>query len=342
MQSAAVRILKHLQSAETIQTAKDANVVVFDKTGTLTTGVLAVAKSWVADDVAMPRLLALVAGSRHPVSQAVFSHLSAMSTGVTAATVTDIVSIPGQGLECKINGNLIRGGNATWLSVTEHIQVKNLISHALTVFAVTVDGALVAAFGLSDTVRPDAQMTVDIIKNRGGAVYIVSGDAQPVVDALAKTLGIPAQQAFGGCLPQDKLARVKQLQKEHSSDGGKKCTLMFVGDGTNDALALAQADVGVSFTTGTSVAASAAGILLLTPSLASAFRTIFAISAGATRRIWVNFIWSFVYNLLAVLGAAGAFVNWSIKPEYAGLGEVVSVLPVVLIAWSMWMLKGRA
>ncbi|KAH7105982.1 heavy metal translocatin [Auriculariales sp. MPI-PUGE-AT-0066] len=325
------------KSAEAIQSARTSKAIIFDKTKTLTLGVLSVAEGWLQDDSVVSVLLALVSGSHHPVSQAVHGHLFTKYPEITPAKVADISSLPGQGLECMINGAAVRGGNPRWLGLETNPHISEMLNKAFTIFAVSIDGTLVAAFGLIDTPRVDAQATIDFLTARKVEVYIVSGDAQPVVDALAKDLGIPAKQAFGGCLPQDKLARVKELQR--APDTGKKRNVIFVGDGTNDALALAQADVGVSFSTGTSVAASAAGILLLTPSLATAFKTIFSISTGATRRIWINFGWAFVYNLLAVLGAAGAFVHWSIPPEYAGLGEMVSVVPVVLVAWSIWLLK---
>ncbi|KZV93124.1 heavy metal translocatin [Exidia glandulosa HHB12029] len=324
------------KSAEAVQYAKDTQVAVFDKTGTLTTGVLSVADSHIQNEDAIPIILGLVSGSRHPVSQAIFNHLSMRYPGVQPTKLSDIISLPGQGLECLFNAISIRGGNATWLNMTAHPDIESLQAKALTIFAVTIESNLVAAFGLSDTLRLDAHSTVEMLGRRGIDVYIVSGDSQRVVDALAAQIHIPAERAFGGCLPQDKLARVRALQR---TENGEMRRVMFVGDGTNDALALAQSDLGVSFSSGTSVAASAASVLLLNPSLCAELDAILTLSLGASRRIYINFAWSFVYNLLAVLAAAGAFVKIRIAPEYAGLGEIVSVLPVVIIAWSIRIFK---
>ncbi|EJD43748.1 heavy metal translocatin [Auricularia subglabra TFB-10046 SS5] len=321
------------KSAEAVQTARNANIVVFDKTGTLTTGVLAVSEAHLVDERYIPFILGLVAGSSHPVSQAIFTELSARFPSVPVKQFSNTTSLPGQGLECNDDGSNIRGGNPTWLGLADHAEIQRLQDAALTIFAVTVNNSFVAAFGLADSLRNDAHDAVQMLEKRGIEVFIVSGDSQPVVNALAAKLDIPASRAFGGCLPQDKLTRVRDLQ----ADGQK--TIMFIGDGTNDALALAQADVGISFSTGTSVAASAASVLLLNPSLQSALSAILVLSRGAAQRIYLNFIWAFVYNTFAVLGAAGALVKVHIAPEYAGLGEMVSVVPVVLVAWSIWLLR---
>ena len=111
---------------------------------------------------------------------------------------------------------------------------------------------------------------------------------------------------------------------------------MFVGDGTNDIVALTQADTGVSVSSGTDVAISAADVIMLNPTnIHKSVETIFRVSESTFRRIVWNFAWSFAYNLFAFLLAAGAFVKFTIRPEYAGLGEMVSIVPVILVAWTM-------
>ncbi|KAI0310985.1 heavy metal translocatin [Amylostereum chailletii] len=180
---------------------------------------------------------------------------------------------------------------------------------------------------------------------RGGNPTWLGLEAHPVVSKMQGA----ALTMFTVTSNASLLEHVRALQgssTNKTNKTNKKTKVMFIGDGTNDSLALAQADVGVSLGSGTDIALSAADIVVLTSSsaaasvdLARALRTLFAISRGAVRRIGLNFAWSFVYNAVAVLLAAGAFVKVRIAPEYAGLGEMVSVVPVVAIAWSMWLLR---
>lgn len=251
----------------------------------------------------------------------------------------DAKSIPGRGIEARLSGRLVRGGSPAWLDLMNHSVVVELQSQAMSMFAVVCEAELVAVFGLRDTVRPSARAAMKLLADCGISAYIVSGDAQPVVSAVAAQLGISPDHAIGGCLPETKLERVRALQ----GTGASAKRVLFVGDGTNDSLALAQADVGLSLGSGTDIALSAADIVVLDPEhtvdLARAMRAVLGISRGAVRRIALNFVWAFVYNAVAVLFATGAFVDVRLPPQYAGLGEMVSVLPVVVVAWSMWLVR---
>jgi P-type E1-E2 ATPase len=162
---------------------------------------------------------------------------------------------------------------------------------------------------------------------------MISGDAQGAVDDIAHTLGIPRRNTKARCKPDGKKHYVSDLQ-----DLGR--VVMFVGDGTNDSIALKQANVGVHInqSSSTDVAKSAADIVLMTNRLYDIL-ILLDISRAAYRRIILNFIWSGVYNVFAVALAAGVFTclleEARIDPQFAGLGELVSVLPVVLIAFQM-------
>lgn len=318
-----------------MQYAKDISIAVFDKTGTLTTGELNVEKTYVARDDARAITLALASGSHHPVARSVANFLQ----GAPSVNLTDVVSIPGHGIEARLSGRIVRGGSSAWLNLTSHPVIEDMQSQAMTIFAVVCDAELIAAFGLRDTVRPSAVVAIKHLVDRGIDTYIVSGDTQPVVSALALELGISPEHAIGGCLPETKLERVRSLQ----STGRGARRVLFVGDGTNDSLALAQADVGLSLGSGTDIALSAADVVVFDPErtvdLARAMRAVLGISRGAVQRIALNFVWAFVYNGVAVMFAGGAFVDVTLPPQYAGLGEMVSVLPVVLVAWSMWLVR---
>ena len=305
----------------------------FDKTGTLTLGHMGVAEAYIMHEDAIGTILALVSQDSHPVAHAVTKYLLATYPNISAVSSTgQVQSFPGKGLEMTANNVLVRGGNPNWLGLQTDPHYSLMMQKALTMFAVTIDSKVVAFFGLADSSRSSAAAAVEILGNQGVQVHIVSGDARPVVGALAKQLGIPNERAVGGCLPAEKVAYIRALQ----ATGAR---VMFIGDGTNDTPALAAADVSVAMSSGTDIARSAADVVFLAPDLARALSALFRLSRGAAFRIYLNFVWAVIYNLSAVLFAAGAFVKVRIAPEYAALGEMVSVVPVVLVAWSMWLLK---
>jgi P-type E1-E2 ATPase len=306
---------------------------VFDKTGTLTLGQMGVVEAHITREEAVDTILALVSQDLHPVAQAVAKYLRTTYPDISPVTLPgQVQSIHGRGLEMRVDDVQIRGGSPSWLGLKTEPLYSLLTLKAMTMFAVTIDTEMVAFFGLADSPRPSAEAAVEALQRQGIQVYIVSGDTQPVVCALGKQLGIPEERAIGGCLPEEKVAQIRELQAagEH---------VMFVGDGTNDTLALATADIGVAMGSGTDVARSAAEVVFIAPDLARAMASLFRLSRGAVRRVYFNFAWAVIYNLFAVLLAAGAFIKVRIAPEYAALGEMVSVMPVMLVAWSMWYLK---
>ena len=226
------------------------------------------------------------------------------------------------------------------MNLGEHPSVHELRGKSRTIFAVTLDGEPVAIFGLIDRLRPGAEELVQWLTKREVDVYVLSGDEPSVVESVAVQLGIHADNAIGGCTPKSKADFVRSVQESVPSGAtGRskgKTHVMFIGDGTNDIVALTQADTGVSVSSGTDVAISAADVILLNPAnIHKSVETIFKVSESSFRRIVWNFMWSFVYNLFAILLSAGAFVKFSIQPQYAGLGEMVSITPVILVAWTM-------
>ncbi|KAF8270445.1 hypothetical protein EI94DRAFT_769256 [Lactarius quietus] len=303
------------KTAIAAQYAKDTTIAVFDKTGTLTLGQMAVVDLHIMRQDAMGKILALVSESSHPVAQSIAKYLRSTYPHCDAPSLDKVQSILGKGLEVTtLDGVLIRGGSPSWLGLQADPLYSIMMAKALTMFAVTFDGELVAFFGLADLPRPSARAAVEVLQSQGIQVHIVSGDAAPVVRALAEQLDIPLERAHGECLPEVKVAHVRELQ----AAGGR---VLFIGDGTNDTPALAAADVSVAMGGGTDVARDAADIVFLAPDLARALSVLLRLSHGAVQRVYANFIWSFVYNLFAVLLAAGAFVKVRIAPEYAGLAR---------------------
>lgn len=323
------------KSATGIEVAYKTTDVVFDKTGTLTQGELKVLhEEYLVDDTqtARTQLFGLVNNIKHPVSIAVATHLKA--AGVSATEMQDAKSLAGRGVEGTLLGRQLRAGNSRWLGYSSHPRVNAILAQGLTAFCFTVDGMLVALYGLEDSIRPEAQATVSRLHDAGITVHVLSGDEDQAVRDLTTRLKIPDTYVRSRCSPAGKQAYIQALLEPRASKARRKAkepVVVFVGDGTNDAVALAQATIGVHISIGTDVAKSAADVVLLRPSL-SGILTMNAISRKAIHRIVFNFVWSFVYNLFAVLLGAGAFVHARIPPEFAGLGELVSVLPVIGIA----------
>jgi heavy metal translocating P-type ATPase len=321
------------KSADAIEVAHKTSHVVFDKTGTLTRGKLSVVGNECVDEDKLPLLLGLVENSRHPVSVAVAAHLK--DSGIITLSVPEPKSLTGKGVETTMGGQKLRAGNSRWLNLLDHELIQPMLVRGCTVFCFTIDNELKAVYGLEDEIRPDALETVETLQKRGVSVHVVSGDDDEAVRTLASKLGIPSDNVRSRSSPADKKDYVQTLLG--TAKDRKKPVVVFCGDGTNDAVALAQATIGVHMNEGTDVAQSAADVVLMRPSLAGIL-TMMNASSKSVNRIKFNFGWSFVYNTFAVLLAAGAFVNARIPPEFAGLGELVSVLPViaaaVLLRWS--------
>ncbi|KAL7823514.1 heavy metal translocatin [Trichoderma gracile] len=337
------------KSAESLEVAYKTSHVVFDKTGTITEGKLTVAQEWYADDSETTStkslLLGLVESIKHPVSAAMALHLK--DQGVSPASVSNAKALTGKGVEGVADGSgtALRAGNSRWLCLEIHPMAQSMLSHGYTVLGFTVGGSIAAIFGLQDSIRPDAASTVQTLLDRGISVHILSGDDNGAVRSIAAQLRIAEANVRSRCTPADKQAYIQALLQRPTdpdqpakADKSTQPVVIFCGDGTNDAVALAQASIGIHMNEqGTEVAQSAADVVLMRPSLAGVL-TVIAASKKSMRRITFNFGWSFVYNLFAVLLAAGAFVDARIPPEYAGLGELVSVLPVIaaatLLRWS--------
>lgn len=351
-----------IKSAQCTEMARKVTDVVFDKTGTITEAELDIMETeypsipTITDAEAAGIARALAAGNKHPVSVAVAKHLEQH----TAATVDDVHVVPGSGIEAKHKGLRLRAGNPEWTETASNPTVARLQQQGMSIFVVALDGMPIAIYGLRTRVRPDAVAVVANLQRRGIAVHLVSGDQRRAVEAVAAQVGIPACNVASQNTPAQKRDYVASLMTAAPSSSSsspsqkqKKRVVMFVGDGTNDAVAVAQADVGVQLAaaaaaaggSGASVAAAAgsevtrgaADVVLLSGLGGVPF--LLDVSRSASRRMKFNFAWSAVYNVVAILLAAGAFVNVRIPPAYAGLGEIVSVLPVIVAAATMFAAK---
>lgn len=322
------------KSADAIEISYKASHVVFDKTGTLTQGILVVTEEkFVSASESASALLGLTEHSKHPISLAVSKHLR--DRGVAAMAIPQAKSLTGKGLEAEHDGKILQAGNARWLGLSDHAAVRATLDQGQTAFCFVANKQLISVFSLEDAIRPGAKQVIECLKRDNVQVHVLSGDDEEPVQRIAAELGIEVQNTQSRRSPLDKQTYIKSLQEVGPS--GKQPVVVFCGDGTNDAVALAQATVGIHMNEGNEVAQSAADVVLMRPDLTGVL-TALKLSKVSTRRIYFNFAWCVVYNTFAVLLAAGAFVHGRLPPQFAGLGELVSVLPVigaaVLLRWA--------
>ncbi|OBS26041.1 hypothetical protein FPOA_06571 [Fusarium poae] len=324
-----------IKSADITEGARKTTDVVFDKTGTITEAELVVNERVnlngdLSDNLALAK--ALVSGGKHPVSAAVDSYLELHSVK-GMAEVLNVHVVPGAGVEAEYLDSTVRAGNARWTQVNQLEDVIRLQHNGLTTLVVTRDGVPLIVFGLSAQVRPEAVRVITELKSRNINVHLVSGDQIKAVQTVAASVGIPADNVVGERTPPEKRDYVAALM-----DQGKR--VLFCGDGTNDAIAIAQADFGVQMgggLTSSDVTQNAAGVVLLNGLEGIPF--LLDISKVSFQRMYFNFVWSAVYNVLAITMASGAWVEFRIPPRYAGLGEMVSVVPVILAANTMFFAR---
>ena len=331
------------KSSDALAGARNTSHVVFDKTGTLTQGKLVVVEEiYRGEDHkrAASMTQQLTSSSKHPVSQALSTHLESHSNG--SEKVLSISSAIGKGMHGTLDGQRVQGGNPFYVDAAEDPDVQRLLSQGLTVFCLRHGSALLAIYGLRDALRTDTAKVVSVLQARNILVSIVSGDSITAVEQLAMELGIPLAHVRGQCTPEDKARYVSSLSAAPCGRKGKASITrsIFCGDGSNDAVALAQANIGIHMAGGTEVAKSAADVVLTQPSLAGIL-VLIDLSRATMWRVYLNFTWSFVYNLFAILLAAGAFVRVRIPPAYAGVGELVSVLPVIGVAMQLRWFRFR-
>lgn len=319
-----------IKTADVIECGFKVTDVVFDKTGTLTQPELELVQEVIlpTDQAGQENVRSLVmcmtSGNKHPVSQTVAASLK--TRGTPSIEVKELTTIPGCGVQAEWQGRIIRAGNAKWLQIDQQPKIINFAARGLTMLCVTVNDELVAMFGLKAVLRVGAASVVQELNRRQITVHIVSGDASQAVQTVARDLNISMENVAAERTPAEKQEYIRRLM-----ESGK--ITLFCGDGTNDAVAVAQANVGVQIESSSDVTRATADVILLRN--LDGVVNLLDVSKAAFRRIIFNFIWSAIYNVLAMLLAGGAFVKVRIPPAYAGLGEIVSVMPVIITALTM-------
>ena len=294
-----------------LESMRTVGAVLFDKTGTLTKGepsVTAIAATdWASEDGDEPlarraedRVLALAAAaeadSEHPLARAIVD--AAHLRNLTVLASSDFSSSPAVGVTATVDGHQVRVGGPRLLEEAGQAELPEAQpwhGEGAIVLHVLVDGSVVGALKLADEVRPESRQAVDALHRLGIEVVMITGDAEPVARAVAAELDI--DRVFAGVRPEDKAAKVAELQSE-----GLK--IAMVGDGVNDAPALAQADVGIAIGAGTDVAIASAGVILASSDPRSVLSVI-TLSKAAYRKMRQNLWWAAGYNLISVPLAAG-------------------------------------
>ena len=335
-----------------LESMRTVDAVLFDKTGTLTKGAPAVTAvhaaagavgatgaagavgaAGAAGDQDRDRLLALAAAaesdSEHPLAKAIVA--AAKERGLTVPPATDFSSSPAVGVEATVNGAKVQVGgpylleqeNGRELAIADEWRLDGAI-----ILHVLVDGEVAGALKLVDEVRPESRAAIDALHERGVEVVMITGDAEAVAASVSDELGI--DRYFAGVRPEDKAAKVSELQAEGRS-------VAMVGDGVNDAPALAQADVGIAIGAGTDVAIASAGVVLASDD-PRAVVSVRELSSATYRKMVQNLWWAGGYNLVSVPLAAGVLAPIGFVMPMS-VGAILMSLSTVVVAANAQLLR---
>jgi P-type Cu2+ transporter len=320
-----------------LERARDLDVVIFDKTGTLTRGAPVLAGVAIVPGVDEGEMLGLAAAaeadSEHPIAKAIVS--GAARRGEKPAHATNFEALPGLGTRARVNGQSVAVGGPRMLAgagVAVPPELNNTVStwasEGRTVLYVLQGRTVIGLLAVEDEIRPESAEAVKALHDLGVRVAMITGDSQTVADSVAKRLGI--DDVAAQVLPADKASAVQRFQS-----GGKEVAM--VGDGVNDAPALATADVGIAIGAGTDVAVESAGIVLVRSDPRDVVRAI-ELSRATYRKMVQNLVWATGYNLVAIPAAAGVFVHWGIALPMS-VGALAMNLSTVIVAVNAQLLR---
>ena len=331
-----------IKSAEALETLHSIDTVVLDKTGTLTQGKPVVTDILPGEDTDEEGLLILAAclegPSEHPLAAAIVEE--AGRRNLSAAAVTDFTAVHGRGVRATLKGRTFLAGNQAMMEEAG-VSLGNfpkkaeaLAGEGKTPLYFADEKQVLGLIAVADTPKPTSAQAVSAFRQLGLDVVMLTGDNQRTADAIGKELGVT--QVMAQVLPQDKEQKVRQLQ-----EAGKKVAM--VGDGINDAPALARADVGLAIGAGTDVAIESADIVLMKSDLLDAAAAI-ELSRATIRNIKENLFWAFFYNSLGIPLAAGAFYHWThwqLNPMFAAAAMSLSSFCVVSNALRLRFFKSK-
>ncbi|MCF8024592.1 MAG: copper-translocating P-type ATPase, partial [Desulfobacteraceae bacterium] len=299
------------KSGEALETAEKLDTILLDKTGTLTAGEPGVTDV-VAAEGGEEDILALAAtvekGSEHPIGKAIVRE--AANRGLTAGRVSEFRSFGGDGVSATVDGRVVKVGRIDWfqgqgmdLSKLQD-EILNLQNRGKTVVMVADEAQPLGLIAVADTIKPESREVVGLLHDYGITVAMLTGDHRTTASAIAEKLGI--DEVFAEVRPDEKAAKVKSVQGQGSRVG-------MVGDGINDAPALAQADVGFAIGSGTDVAIETGDVVLSSGNLHGVIRAL-SISRKTMRTVRQNLFWAFCYNVVLIPVAAGVLNPFETLP----------------------------
>jgi Cu2+-exporting ATPase len=320
-----------------LERARNLDMVIFDKTGTLTRGSPAVSGVAAATGISENDLMALAASvessSEHPLAKAIVAEAKRRS--VAQLSVTNFEALTGRGTKALVEGKTVEVGGPRLLAeanVTVPPEVEKLTaawaSDGKTVLYAVAEGKLLGAFAVEDEIRPESEEAITELHRLGVRVAMITGDSKTVADSVAWHIGI--DEVAAQVLPADKAAAVGKFQT-----GGKKVAM--VGDGVNDAPALATANVGIAIGAGTDVAIESAGIVLVRSDPRDVVGAI-KLSRATYRKMIQNLVWATAYNLVAIPVAGGLFVHWGLDLPMS-VGAVAMSLSTIVVATNAQLLR---
>ena len=320
-----------------LERARNLDIVIFDKTGTLTRGSPAVSNMVAAPGVSEDDLIAHAAAvefnSEHPVAKAIVA--GAKRRNVTRLSATNFEALPGRGAKALVEGKSVAIGGPRLLTegeVTIRPEIEKLTtawaSDGKTVLYAVAEGRLLGAFAVEDEIRPESREAVTELHRLGIRVAIITGDSQMVANSVGRRIGV--DEVTAEVLPADKASAVKRFQA-----GGKKVAM--VGDGVNDAPALATADVGIAIGAGTDVAIESAGIVLVRSDPRDVVGAI-KLSRATYRKMIQNLVWATAYNIVAIPVAAGLLVRWGFEIPMS-VGAVAMNSSTIIVAVNAQLLR---
>lgn len=319
-----------IKSGTALETAHQIQTIVFDKTGTITEGKPKVTDVISVEGLSEKELLQLTAsaekGSEHPLGEAIVK--GAEEKGLEFKKLDSFNAIPGHGIEVTIEGKNILAGNRK-LMVERQISLENLekssdklAEEGKTPMYIAIDNKIAGIIAVADTVKENSKRAIELLHKMGIQVAMITGDNRRTAEAIAKQVGIDI--VLAEVLPEDKANEVKKLQGQ-----GKKVAM--VGDGINDAPALAQADIGIAIGSGTDVAMESADIVLMRSDLMDV-PTAIQLSKSTIRNIKQNLFWAFAYNTLGIpiaMGVLHLFGGPLLNPMFAGAAMSLSSVSVL-------------